>query len=176
MRARSRRWSGWCGRMSPSSPLWRRAISDISLRSKKLPMPRRKSFCGVEAGGHAVLNRDNPFFDRLAAAARRAGHSATSSASAAHEKADVRLGAGGAACRLLSCVTADVLGEKRDLQAWRAGRAYGAQQPCGARRSQAGGRRSGPRGAGAGGCAKPAKGRGVHHQLRHRIRRTAADR
>src|SRR5215213_2958527 len=30
-------------------------------------------FSGVEAGGHAVLNRDNPFFDRLVAAARRAG-------------------------------------------------------------------------------------------------------
>ncbi|MGE3874286.1 MAG: UDP-N-acetylmuramoylalanyl-D-glutamyl-2,6-diaminopimelate--D-alanyl-D-alanine ligase [Parvibaculaceae bacterium] len=30
-------------------------------------------FLGVEPGGHAVLNRDNEYFDRLGAAARRAG-------------------------------------------------------------------------------------------------------
>ena len=67
-------------------------------------------FSGVLAGGHAVLNRDNPFFERLAAAARGFGIQDIISFGA-HEKADVK------SERVVlhsscSCVTADVMGEK----------------------------------------------------------------
>src|SRR5690606_11447021 len=44
-------------------------------------------FEGVEPGGAAVLNRDNPWFDRLAAAARRSGISHILSFGRAHDAA-----------------------------------------------------------------------------------------
>ncbi|MEQ1522556.1 MAG: Mur ligase family protein, partial [Aestuariivirga sp.] len=67
-------------------------------------------FTGVVLGGHAVLNRDNPFFDRLTAAAHSAGIQNIISFGV-HEKADVRSERVvlHASC---SCVTADVMGEK----------------------------------------------------------------
>jgi UDP-N-acetylmuramoyl-tripeptide--D-alanyl-D-alanine ligase len=46
-------------------------------------------FCGLEPGGAAVINRDNPHFERLAAAARSAG--ARVVAFGEHAKADARL-------------------------------------------------------------------------------------
>ncbi len=67
-------------------------------------------FIGVEPGGAAILNRDNPFFERLAAAARACGIDRIVSFGA-HGKADVRserVVLHGNCC----CVTADVLGEK----------------------------------------------------------------
>ena len=67
-------------------------------------------FSGVQPGGSAILNRDNPFFDRLVAAARKAGVQNIVSFGA-HEKADVkseRVVLHGTCC----CVTADVMGEK----------------------------------------------------------------
>lgn len=67
-------------------------------------------FSGVQPGGYAVLNRDNAFFERLAAAARTSGIQNVISFGA-HEKADVK------AERLVlhgtcSCITAEVMGEK----------------------------------------------------------------
>jgi UDP-N-acetylmuramoyl-tripeptide--D-alanyl-D-alanine ligase len=66
-------------------------------------------FLGVEPGGHAVINRDTPFFDKLASAARAAGVS-NIVGFGKHEASDVRLE------RVVlhddcSCVTANVMGE-----------------------------------------------------------------
>ncbi|HUR44087.1 MAG TPA: UDP-N-acetylmuramoylalanyl-D-glutamyl-2,6-diaminopimelate--D-alanyl-D-alanine ligase [Aestuariivirga sp.] len=66
-------------------------------------------FSGVVPGGHAVLNRDDPYFDRLAAAARSAGVE-TIVGYGKHRDAEVRLERlvlHGECC----CVTARVLGE-----------------------------------------------------------------
>ena len=65
-------------------------------------------FEGLEPGGTAILNRDNPHFDRLAEAARR--HGAETVGFGEDERAEVRLlecdlGADG------SAVTSDILGE-----------------------------------------------------------------
>ena len=67
-------------------------------------------FSGVEAGGFAILNRDNAYFGRLAAAARNCGIKNIVSFGA-HDEADVRserVVLHGSCC----CVTADVMGEK----------------------------------------------------------------
>jgi UDP-N-acetylmuramoyl-tripeptide--D-alanyl-D-alanine ligase len=67
-------------------------------------------FSGVQPGGHAVINRDNPFFDRLEAAARAHGVKNIVSFGT-HEKADVkseRVALHETCC----CVTAEVMGEK----------------------------------------------------------------
>ena len=66
-------------------------------------------FSGVVAGGHAVINRDTPYFDRLSGAARAAGINSIISFGRSAE-ADVRIE------RLVlhpdcCCVTANVLGE-----------------------------------------------------------------
>ena len=66
-------------------------------------------FSGVVAGGHAVISRDTPYFERLAAAARAAGISNVVSFGKSPD-ADVRIG------RVVlhpdcCCVTADVMGE-----------------------------------------------------------------
>src|SRR5437016_4414664 len=44
MRAKSSRWSKWCGRMSPSSPPSSRCIWNSLPASRRLPTPRRKFF------------------------------------------------------------------------------------------------------------------------------------
>jgi len=66
-------------------------------------------FAGVEPGGHAVLNRDNEYYDRLVAAAHKAGIRDIASFGR-HAGADVRLErtALHADC---SCITASILGE-----------------------------------------------------------------
>ncbi len=67
-------------------------------------------FSGVVAGGYAVLNRDNSYYDHLAAAARAHGIKNIVSFGT-HEKADVRserVSLHESCC----CVTADVMGEK----------------------------------------------------------------
>ena len=66
-------------------------------------------FSGVVAGGHAVINRDTPYFDRLAAVARATGIGRIVSFGKSSQ-ADVRIErlALHADC---CCVTADVLGE-----------------------------------------------------------------
>jgi UDP-N-acetylmuramoyl-tripeptide--D-alanyl-D-alanine ligase len=66
-------------------------------------------FLGVERGGHAVINRDTPYFDRLAAAAREAGISSIVGFGK-HDGSAVWLE------RLVmhddcSCITAKVMGE-----------------------------------------------------------------
>jgi UDP-N-acetylmuramoyl-tripeptide--D-alanyl-D-alanine ligase len=66
-------------------------------------------FLGIEPGGHAVLNRDNEYFDRLAAAAGKAGiHDIVGFGR--HAEAQVRLERSvlHADC---SCITASILGE-----------------------------------------------------------------
>ena len=120
-------------------------------------------FSGVLPGGYAVLNRDNPFFERLAAAARGFGIQNIVSFGA-HENADVK------SERVVlhstcSCVTADVLGDKliyklgipgehmvlNSLAVLAAAKLMGADLA---------------RAALALAVAEPAKGRGVHHHLR----------
>jgi UDP-N-acetylmuramoyl-tripeptide--D-alanyl-D-alanine ligase len=66
-------------------------------------------FLGVEPGGHAVLNRDNDYYDRLAAAAQKAGIRDIAGFGR-HAEANVRLerAALHAGC---SCITASILGE-----------------------------------------------------------------
>ena len=66
-------------------------------------------FAGVVPGGHAIINRDTPFFDRLAAAARAAGIDNITSFGK-DPRADVRIE------RMAlhpdcCCVTAEVMGE-----------------------------------------------------------------
>ncbi len=66
-------------------------------------------FSGVVPGGHAVINRDNPYFDRLAAAARKAGVK-NITGFGRHRESHVRLDRlvlHGECC----CITASVLGE-----------------------------------------------------------------
>ncbi|HLF21279.1 MAG TPA: UDP-N-acetylmuramoylalanyl-D-glutamyl-2,6-diaminopimelate--D-alanyl-D-alanine ligase [Aestuariivirga sp.] len=66
-------------------------------------------FLGVEPGGHAVINRDTPYFDRLAAAARAAGV-ANIVGFGRHAQSEARLERAalhGDCC----CITADILGE-----------------------------------------------------------------
>ena len=120
-------------------------------------------FSGVESGGHAVLNRDNLFFERLAAAARGFGIQNIVSFGA-HEKADVK------SERVVlhsscSCVTADVMGEKLIYKLGMPGEhmvlnslaVLAAVKLMGADLARA---------ALALAVAEPAKGRGVHHHLR----------
>jgi len=66
-------------------------------------------FLGVEPGGHAVINRDSPYYDRLAAAARAAGIGHVVGFGR-HPSAEVRLervALHGDCC----CITTDILGE-----------------------------------------------------------------
>lgn len=66
-------------------------------------------FTGVVPGGHAIISRDTPYFDRLSAAARAAGIGSIVSFGK-HPEADVRM----ERVALLPdccCVTADVMGE-----------------------------------------------------------------
>jgi len=120
-------------------------------------------FTGVTAGGHAVLNRDNHFFERLSAAARSAGIRNIISFGS-HEKADVR------SERIVlhatcSCVTADVMGEKLIYKLGLPGEhmvlnslaVLAAVKVMGADLARA---------ALALAVAEAAKGRGVHHRLR----------
>ena len=120
-------------------------------------------FSGVAAGGYAVLNRDNPFFERLAAAARGFGIQNTISFGV-HEKADVK------SERVVlhsscSCVTADVIGEKLIYKLGMPGEhmvlnslaVLAAVKLMGADLARA---------ALALAVAEPTKGRGVHHHLR----------
>jgi UDP-N-acetylmuramoyl-tripeptide--D-alanyl-D-alanine ligase len=67
-------------------------------------------FLGVEPGGHAVINRDSPFFAQLAEAARAAGVTDIVGFGR-HADADVRLKRV-ALHQECSCVTARILGEQ----------------------------------------------------------------
>jgi len=120
-------------------------------------------FSGVLPGGYAVLNRDNPFYERLAAAARGFGIQSIISFGA-HEKADVK------SERVVlhsscSCVTADVIGEKLIYKLGMPGEhmvlnslaVLAAVKLMGADLARA---------ALALAVAEAAKGRGVHHNLR----------
>ena len=120
-------------------------------------------FSGVLPGGYAVLNRDNSFFERLAAAARSFGVENIISFGV-HEKADVK------SERVVlhsscSCVTADVMGEKLIYKLGMPGEhmvlnslaVLAATKLTGADLARA---------ALALAVAEAAKGRGVHHRLR----------
>jgi UDP-N-acetylmuramoyl-tripeptide--D-alanyl-D-alanine ligase len=67
-------------------------------------------FLGVEPGGHAVINRDTPFFGQLAKAARTAGI-ADVVGFGRHAEAEVRLDRH-VLHQECSCVTAQVMGEQ----------------------------------------------------------------
>ena len=67
-------------------------------------------FTGLESGGHAVINRDTPYFGRLAEAARAAGVRSIIGFGK-HAQAQVRL-TRIALHQDCSCITADVLGEE----------------------------------------------------------------
>jgi UDP-N-acetylmuramoyl-tripeptide--D-alanyl-D-alanine ligase len=120
-------------------------------------------FSGVLPSGYAVLNRDNPFFERLVAAARDFGIQNIISFGT-HEKADVK------SERVVlhsscSCVTADVLGEKLIYKLGMPGEhmvlnslaVLAAVKLMGADLARA---------ALMLAAAEAAKGRGVHHHLR----------
>lgn len=120
-------------------------------------------FSGVLPGGHAVLNRDNPYFERLAAAAREFGIQNIISFGN-HENADVK------SERIVlhatcSCVTADIMGEKLIYKLGMPGdhmvlnslAVLAAVKLMGADLARA---------ALALAVAEPAKGRGVQHHLR----------
>ena len=100
-------------------------------------------FLGLEPGGAAVINRDNPQFARLAASAKGAGVARVVSFGE-HAEAEARL----LKCALqadCSTVEARILGCECHLQARCAGPACRAQLACGARRRGARRRRSGAR-------------------------------
>ena len=120
-------------------------------------------FSGVLSSGYAVLNRDNPFFERLTAAAQGFGIQNIISFGA-HEKADVK------SERVVlhsscSCVTADVMGEKLTYKLGMPGEhmvlnslaVLAAVKLVGADLARA---------ALALAVAEAAKGRGVHYHLR----------
>jgi UDP-N-acetylmuramoyl-tripeptide--D-alanyl-D-alanine ligase len=66
-------------------------------------------FTGLVPGGHAVISRDTPYFDRLAAAARHCGVDAIVSFGK-HPESDVRLQQA-ALHETCCCITASVMGE-----------------------------------------------------------------
>ena len=76
--------------MSRSSPRSSRCIWSSSRRSKAIADAKAEIFQGLEPGGAAVINRDNPHFARLQRAAKDAGV-ARIVAFGEHAKADARL-------------------------------------------------------------------------------------
>ena len=81
----------WCGRMSPIITTVEPVHLEFFAGIEAIADAKAEIFDGLEPGGAAVLNRDNPQFARLAAQRRGARHRAASSPSATHEKADARL-------------------------------------------------------------------------------------
>ena len=76
---------------------------------KEIADAKAEIFSGVEPGGHAVINRDTPYYEQLAAAARAKGI-ASIIGFGKHESAGVRLervALHGECC----CITASILGE-----------------------------------------------------------------
>ena len=119
-------------------------------------------FSGLVPGGHAVLNRDNPYFDRLAAAARNAGVESIVGFGR-HRDAEIRLERlvlHGECC----CVTARVLGDDLiyklgvpgEHMAMNSLAALGAVKLMGADLARAGLALA---------AVEPAKGRGVRQRL-----------
>ena len=71
MPARSRRWRGWCGRMSRIVTTVAPVHLGILRLVEAIADAKAEIFDGIEPGGAAVINRDNPQFARLASGARR---------------------------------------------------------------------------------------------------------
>ncbi len=120
-------------------------------------------FTGVEPGGHAVINRDTPYFDRLAAAARAVGVTNIVSFGMSPQ-ADVRIERV-ALHPDCCCVTADVMGEKIIYKLG----VPGEHMAVNSLAVLAAVKLSGAdlaRGALALATAQPAKGRGVREQLK----------
>jgi UDP-N-acetylmuramoyl-tripeptide--D-alanyl-D-alanine ligase len=119
-------------------------------------------FSGIVAGGHAVINRDTPYFDRLSAAARAAGV-ANIVSFGRHGKSDVRLERM-ALHPTCCCITAEVMGESLIYKLGVPGEhmainslaVLAAAKLAGADLARA---------ALALATAEPAKGRGVQHRL-----------
>ena len=130
-------------------------------------------FLGLEPGGAAVINRDNPQFARLAASAKGAGVARVVSFGE-HAEAEARL----LKCALqadCSTVRGAHSGCECHLQARCAGPACRAQLACGARRRGARRRRSGARCARARAIAARDRARRAR-DARAAGRRRAADR
>ncbi len=120
-------------------------------------------FTGVVAGGSAIINRDTPYFERLAETARKAGIK-TIIGFGRHEKSDVRL-LGLALHPACCCVTVDVMGE---ICTYRLG-LPGEHMALNSLAVLAAAKLAGAdlaRAALALAEAKPAKGRGVQQSLR----------
>ena len=97
--------------MSRSSPPSSRCISNTSRTSKAIARAKAEIFLGLEPGGAAILNRDNPHYALLAKLAQRSRRRARSSASASTSEAEARL----ETVKLkpeCSCVSASILGEQ----------------------------------------------------------------
>jgi UDP-N-acetylmuramoyl-tripeptide--D-alanyl-D-alanine ligase len=120
-------------------------------------------FSGLEPGGAAVINRDTPYFGRLAHAARAAGVS-NIVGFGVHDSSEVRL----VQLKLhaeCSCITADVMGEELIYKLG----APGEHMALNSLSVLAAMKLSGAdlaRGALALAAAEPAKGRGVRKQFR----------
>ena len=126
-------------------------------------------FLGLEPGGAAVINRDNPQFARLergAQARRRRAHRLLRRARARRRAADQMR----AAIRGLDRAGADSR-HRRHLQARRARPASGAQFACGAGGERPGRRRSRARGAGARRTAAGERARRARHASKCRAAR-----
>ncbi len=101
MPARSRRSCSWCSRMWRSSPPSSRCISNISPRLEAIADAKAEIFSGIVPGGAAVINRDNPHFERLQKRWREAaGVSRIVTLRRATPRADARLLKFVAACRI----------------------------------------------------------------------------
>jgi UDP-N-acetylmuramoyl-tripeptide--D-alanyl-D-alanine ligase len=120
-------------------------------------------FTGVVPGGTAIINRDTPYFERLAAAARAAGigriegFGRSAAATARLERIVVHPDC--------CCVTADVLGENVIYRLGVPGEHMGLNSIAVLAAVKIAGADL-ARGALALAAAKPAKGRGVRHLLR----------
>jgi UDP-N-acetylmuramoyl-tripeptide--D-alanyl-D-alanine ligase len=119
-------------------------------------------FTGLTPGGHAVISRDTPFFDRLAKAARAVGVANIVSFGKSAE-ADVRIErlALHADC---CCVTADVMGEKLIYKLGLPGEHMAVNSLAVLAAAKLGGADL-ARAALALATAQPAKGRGVREHL-----------
>ena len=164
MRARSRRWSAWCGphvaiitTIAASHLGHFTSLAEIADAKAEIFHRRRAGRRSGDQPRHAILRP-------LGRGGARGRHAAASWASASMKTPMCRLErvALHADC---CCITADVMGETRHLQAWRSGRAHGAQQPCGARRRSKLAGADLARAALALATREPAKGRGVREQL-----------
>ena len=169
--AAGRHGAGPMWRSSPPSP---QAISAISTRSTRSPMPRPRS---SPAWSRAAIARDQPRHALLRPAwrPRRGPRHRQDRLLRQARRSRCPDRAGGAASRLL-LHHREHHGRNPHLQAGPSGRAHGGEQPGGAGRRETDRRRSGPRGAGAGDRSSPPRAAACASELAIPDGELAADR